>query len=445
MRRSTWILLVVVFLLLAAILLWERKVPTTGQRARNEVKLLSIESKKVNRLERRGFSPVVLVKDEKRWDMVEPVKDRADRYGVEGFIDRLVGARVLRVVKRGASSPEEMGLDKPRAVWTLKTNSGSAVVELGKEAPLGEGVYVRAAGRVVLLPKDMEKVVLRPSNNFRLRDLLWAGTQQVQRCDLVRRNGDGFSFKRSGDEEWEITTPFKDWGNGDKLQDLLDDLSLCQVFSFFPEGKVDSKASGLNKPMMEARLTLDNGQKIEVKLGNKVPDSDPGKRLVYASATGRPSIMSVSLNSLRFLKKSAGDYRSLECFRHALYDADGITVKGEAVVEIRRAPKKGWKFTIPKKPPAGADASVLAAEISELKGKEADELTVERAKDLLQPAYTVTIKGRDFQESLVVGREVDGKRYAKAGGRKCVLLLKADQWNRIGAALALIAKGGKVK
>lgn len=428
MKRGTWVLLVIVAALAAFIFLWERGRPTTQDRESG--RLLSLKAEKVVRLSRTGDSPVVLVKRGETWDLEKPVADKADRYGVEGFLDQVSAMTGLRAVGAGTSEAD-LGLKPPRAVWSLETGGDAEKVEVGAQAPLKEGLYVRADGKVWVVPSDMEGLLMRPVDEFRLKDLTAVPTADVEAFSWSAKAPVLAAEKSPAG--WNVTIPFRDWGAESAIQTFLDDLCLCPVFGF-SKPEVTEGSAGLEDPVASFELTLKGGRKVRVALGGPVPGADPGKDLVYASSSDRPGIMEVSRNSLRFLKSSPENYRSDALFRHSLYEADSVAVEGAYTVKLVRDEKTGWRFDTPKKAPAGADASVLAAGLTALR---AGGLTPGAGAG---PDYLkIVLKGAGFSETLVIGPEGKGGRVAKPQGREGWLVLDADPWHRAEAALRLAA------
>ena len=445
MRKSTLILLVVVAALGALIFFWERKEPSTDERAESERQFVDFKSDAVSEITRTGFQPVTLKKGkDSRWSMAGPVEDVADGSAVQGFLDRIRTARIERKVDRDVPA-KTLGLASPRAVWTFTTASGAVKIELGGKAALDAGVYARAGGTAVLLPASLQSLLLKPASEFRLRELLPVGTQQIKAFSLVRKDGPPLDFERTGGDFWNVSKPYSDWGSADKLQDALDDVSLCPVFGFVGEEVKNLSQCGLDPARTEMHLTLTDGGKVEVRLGAPVPDSKPENKLVYAWASDRPSVMKVSMNSLKNMEKAPDYFRSMACFRHDLYDAGEIDIQGLYRVKLVRDQKKGWRFVVPARPAAGADAPTLAAGISGLRGGSAVPIQGSPPPGLASPVLTVTLKGSGFKEILKVGSEVDGTRYALPGGRKAALVLDKDSWQRVQAALRLATGAGRGK
>ena len=448
MKKGTWILLGVVLAFVAAILLWERSQPSTAEREENKLKPFSFEKEDVKGAARTGESPLSLKKNtDGDWELTSPVPDKADRYGVEGFLERIADARAVRWVA-GRTPAKELGLDPPRAVWELKGDKLAVRLEIGGKAAFDEGVYVKAGAKLALLPADFESLFLKPVSEFRSRELTRSATQDVRSLGFRRPDGSAVAFQRFGEDNWDITEPFKDWGASEKIQLLLDDVCICPVFGFADDKPSDLKKYGLDPGEKTLDIGLKAGKKVEVRIGSPVPGTDPKDARVYAWSSDRPSVMIVSLNSLKSLDQDLEGFRSTSLFRNDLFGTQGLEVTGTFGIKETRDDKGTWKFEEPKTPPAGADPSVLPSAFLEVRGEKIVPAADPALLGLVQPDFTVTIKGKGFEEKAVVGVEKEGRRYARRVGRPAALLLPKEDWQKIKEALKLVSgrgthKGGK--
>lgn len=441
MKRGTWILLAAVAVLIAAILLWERKQPTTDEREEGQLKVFDLKKAEVTEMIRSGELPTELKRaGEDRWDLVAPVKDLADRNAVEGLIERLNQTRALRFVSSGAAQGP-LGLDKPRATWTLKAGSRSTTVEVGAKAALDEGLYVRTGGRTALVPADLESLLLKAPEEFRLKNLTAAATQEMRSFEFKGAPGESLAAHRDPKAGWLVTEPFQDWGSAAAVEQMLDDVSLCLVDAFVPAG-ADSKALGLAPPQCTVRLEMEKGSPVEISLGGPVPGSDPAKKLIYAGVSGRPSPMTVSANSLRFLTTAPEAYRSLEVFPADAFEAQELRVTGKASVSLKRDGEKGWVFqgTAPK---GATDAGGLPAALAALRGGKAVPWQGPTTAGFGQAEFTFVLKAAGGELRMEVGREVEGRRLAHPEGRPVALELPKDSWATVEAALKLSAGGSE--
>jgi len=435
-KRSTWVLLALVAALLAGIALWEHRVPTTEQRETGQLKLFDPSVAKATKLDREGAAPLRLRKStEERWSLTLPVEDLADRYTVEGLLERLVQARALRLLPPGTPTAE-LGLDKPRATWSLQGDDGKVRVEVGREAAFGEGLYLRVNGVLALAPRDLESLLLGPAEDFRLKALTAAATQNVKSFAVEEAGKPRFGARRAATGGWEITLPYEDWGAPEKIETMLDDLSLCLVDAFVPES-LDGRAAGLIPPQRRVRLDMEKGPALDIALGGPVPGGDPKKDLIYATVSGRPSPMTVSANSLKTLSQDPESFRSLKLFRHDSFEASELMVRGTCSVSLKRTKEGDWRASGTAPAPQGADPESLAAALSGLNGEKSVAWLGPSTPGFGRAEWTITLKGNGFEETVEVGTEHEGLRLAHPQGRPVALLLSRKEWAIAEAALKL--------
>ena len=440
MKRSTWVLLGLVVALVVAILVWERNQPSTDESAEQHNKVFDLSPDKVTELARSGEGPLQLKRGpEDQWSLLAPLKDAADRYAVEGFVERLNQARALRFPEAGTPLAS-MGLDKPRATWDVRGGDRPILVEVGAKAPLGEGLYLRVAGRPALVPADLESLLLRPADDFRLKNLTAAATQDVQSLSLEGEGGRKLAFHRTAkDGGWQVTAPFDDWGAEDKITQVLDDVSLCLVDSFLDAGanaSLDRKGAGLDPPRDKIRIEMTKGPAVDIALGGPVPGGDPKKDLIYATVSGRPSVMVISRNGLKSLFERPDGLRSLGLFRRDVSEAKEVSVGGPHGLSMTRGKDGAWK--VEGKASSGSaapDAGAVIAALEGLKGERAIPWTGPSTPGFGAVAATITLKGEGFEEMVEIGQEQEGRRLAHAKGRPVAIVLKEEPWKSLEACL----------
>jgi hypothetical protein len=447
-KRSTYILALLAAVLLAVILLWERRRPSTSEAeaARDRI-LVGLRADEVRAMERGGFQPLVLRRshggapsesatepEDAAWRLLGPVADAADTYAVNGFLERIISSRALRPVDAGARL-EDLGLKPPRATWTLRTTERDRSLEVGRTAPMGEGLYVRADGKAFLVDAGMEDLFMRPAAAFRLRDLLPIGSHEVDALTVRHRDGRSLGFRKGGDGGWSVTEPYADWGASEPILTLLDDVCLCPVADF-PEADKDATA-GLDPP--EVRLEVKVGARtFTVDLGGPAPGGEAVERRVFARCSGRPGLLAVSLNSLKSLDQAPETFRSAEVLRHTLFEAEEVLVTGAATVRIARDGAEGWRFLEPASPRPGADAPALAAALTALIGTRMTR--PDRESPETGRPVTIVLRGTHFEERLQI-REEAGSAFARPAGRPVRVELDREGWARVKAALRLLSGG----
>jgi hypothetical protein len=443
MKRSTLILLIVVLAAIAAIFLWERKRPGTDEAKLREGLILPglPEAKEFTRLERSGEAPMVLEKSGQAWSLRSPLQDAADGYGVEGFLDRIRQAKSMRLLD--AAVPwKDLGLEKSRATWTLKAGDKTFTLAVGTKAGLEEGLYLKVGDKAVLAPADLEAVLMKAPGEFRARDLVAPGSGRVVSFRITRAGFPTLAASRTG-EAWTLREPFVDDADAARVEPLLDEVTFAQASSFVEPDS--SKDFGMSAPRAEVALTTDQGKSITLKLGADAPGealaegSAQGavkEERLFASVSGRPSILVVPAKILKALDVSPDTLRSTELFRHAPFDAEELRTEGAYPLAMKLDDKGAWIFIPPAKAPPGKDAGPVAEGLLGLRGISVEALGP--GVPAPEAFVTVVLKGKGFEERVMVGPERDGKRYAYPKARAVALLLDNEVWRRAEASLKAV-------
>jgi hypothetical protein len=147
-RRSTWIILGIFLLLIAATLVWQRYgkqetaeiTPTTEQEL-----LLNLTSKVVGlRIEGVGSQIVEVIRDEEgQWKLIVPEGNETETESVESAISELSNLRILSTFEQGLDLGST-GLVIPAYRITISLEDDQQIsVDVGKATATGSGYYVR--------------------------------------------------------------------------------------------------------------------------------------------------------------------------------------------------------------------------------------------------------------------------------------------------------------
>jgi len=122
--------------------------------------VMKFERNDVNRIElrRRDHEPVVCIKQEHDWRLVEPTKEKAKNHEVNDILYKLDDLKAERFVAEKAARLSEYGLDQPDVEVTVTFEDGSAETLLvGKKLPDSDSAYAKIAGKdvVFIIEKDV--------------------------------------------------------------------------------------------------------------------------------------------------------------------------------------------------------------------------------------------------------------------------------------------------
>ena len=163
-RKTTWIIVLIFAVLLAAVFLWQRSqdetaaeaTPDASESVAVEEYLFEVEVEISGlRIEQVGDKAVDLVKDETgQWALAGASASTLDSAAMDSVIG---GLAVMAVVSRLQDPPEleALGLNPPsyRMLVTMK-NGDQLIASVGKVTPTGSGYYALSGDRRVLIVSE---------------------------------------------------------------------------------------------------------------------------------------------------------------------------------------------------------------------------------------------------------------------------------------------------
>ena len=262
-----------VFLLEARIV---DKLPKEAEGFRDR-KLLELEDGgRIVQLRFSGGESLLVKKGEgENWEMLEPMKTRADIFETSQWAENVAKASVSAFLDGKDKDAPEFGLQSPHVsieVWE-KGKEKSQVLLIGGEAK-GGGRYVALDGlpNVFLMSEEVYQGLL--STKVRLRDkrLLHFDTEEITKIEIQRTEGKAV-LEKSG-ETWRLS-PGEAKVEGNKVRHLLWDLIDLSFSSVAAEGETDPAPFGLDSPALAITLWKGKAEKTgEIRLGKKVPKKE---------------------------------------------------------------------------------------------------------------------------------------------------------------------------
>jgi hypothetical protein len=449
--RTLLILLALVLALSAFIFFYERKLPSSEERAtlgkkvftfeKDTVTAVTIESGKgAVRLERAGpAKPAKAGKDgvtsepAAEWKIVKPLAARADTFAVDRLLESVTGLEKTSTIEK--ADPRAVGLDKPRATVRLSTSEGEKVLKIGAEVPPGGSTIAGVEGSrdayVVAdsILADLEK----PPGEWRNRTLFLGDRERISRITItsgaggpggpvvLARHPDGFWMER----------PAADRADHDLVEGLLADLTGLTADRFV-DGPVPPDA-GLNPPREVVDVAFSGvASPVRVELGAPVtggatPAGQPSGEVSYVRIDG--TVAQVRTRLAESARHAPADWRALQLSAFEVHEVESATVReaGQPPMELTRA-GTDWKrgsTTISYLPASDLLFAVTSAR--------ATKILAPSEAQLAQPVLTFDLRTKEGNETLSLYPPVAGGVPAKASGRNVVLLLPVDALQQIQA------------
>src|SRR5436305_5061126 len=321
--RTLLVLLALVAVLGAFIWFYERKLPSSDERAALSKKVLPFKKEEIRGVTLESAAGRVVLarteaprpargkngkdgkdnkdgKDEKgkkegedtgqpesEWKLVQPLPGRADAFAVEGLLDALVGLEKTRTLDTPAAADRTAeGLDKPRATVRLATADGERVLRLGAEVPTGGSLIaaVEAGGReqAYVVSDAILSQVDREPGSWRDRQLFRASRDAIAKVTLssaASSAGPVVLVQNNG--VFRLEGALTDRADRERVDDLYADLSGLTAEKFVDDPRRPPAELGLDRPRAVVDVAFAQGEPMRLELGAPVeaapaPPAEPG-------------------------------------------------------------------------------------------------------------------------------------------------------------------------
>jgi hypothetical protein len=244
-----------------------------------------------------NVSQITIERQHNYWVMTEPVKDSADRRGVDYMLQALEKFTIGSLVSENKDRYSQFQLDPQQAVRVRVFQEGKSTPDLdaymGKQAATYSDCYVRFEGKDgVFIASQLPTYYFRRSaNDLRLQSPVPIDLDQMEGFSVAAK-GVSFSLTRSS-STWndDMTKKPVDaaW-----VRTLQDKMKLWTAVGF-AKGDEKPDVTGFDHPYLKLVYTGPDSNKKSLSFGNLQKGIDPkapGRR--YAAGEGREAVLIVN-------------------------------------------------------------------------------------------------------------------------------------------------------
>jgi len=200
-----------------------------------------------------------LQKQADHWQIVKPLRARADDQKVNDLIAQITTSRIAQFVADDAGDLHPYGLTEPRGTVTIFTaddKQGQILQVGGVPEKEKDQVYVRFAPRkfVYTLPNKIETILSTRPNDLRDRHLVRFDQNQLDRITIDAPAKTKTVLARKG-QSWTIVNQNNRPANAAEARRLIDLLAGEQVTNFVADVASDLPKYGLDKPQLTVTLS----------------------------------------------------------------------------------------------------------------------------------------------------------------------------------------------
>jgi len=272
-----------------------------------EKSLMAVDADQVTRLVvHRGPQALELQKGAE-WEIVKPVKARADAWRVTELVRRVAEARAVRFSADPAVDLKPFGLDKPAVRLELWERDAASpqVLALAEAVGKPDILYARREGSMTVAAVDKALLTDVPKDAWEIRDksFFHYANKDVKRVRLAW--GDkAVAVERTGETAWKVVEPAAGAADEPRVTDLLFKLSGLRADGLAAEQPGRLERYGLDKPELTVTVTKADGREVGTLLVGK---EDQDRR--YVQMKGEAPVYTIPAVDLKDLPRAPDDFR----------------------------------------------------------------------------------------------------------------------------------------
>ncbi len=305
------------------------------------------------------------------WDIIKPLRARADDGKVGDLISQITSAHIQQFVADDRGDLHPYGLAEPRGSITLfdeaekkdqKVEIGESIKVFGREdkgqtlqiGSLSEKekdqLYVRFAprGSVYTLPKKTEEILNTKPADLRDNHLVRIDTNILDRI-TIDAPGRGKTVLARKDGNWTIATRNNTPADSGAVQRLIDRLQNERVTGFVEDVASNLPKYGLDKPQMQLTFSsFASENTAETKAGEQpfagIAFGKPEGDNVYARLTDEPFVVAVRRGLLDQISPDPLQWQELSIFKFKAEQIHRLSVTTEKELSLERDQNNQWHW-----------------------------------------------------------------------------------------------------
>ncbi len=412
-------LLVSALLLAAFIWFIERDSETSHRHKQRSHTLFAVYPDSIRRIEmERDGSLIECSRESGKWRMTRPANAPVNTTVIEKMIAGMAsverGALITAEALAARSlTPAEYGFDAPRARITFQNDRGTFTWLIGRNAPLGDALYVMEEGGGDIISTAQTLLNLVPKDPAWIRDRTLFNTKAaaVRGIDL-RRNAGFLRLRQEKETNWRMEQPHAGRAALPGMNALIDHILSARIETFITDEKADLTVYGLHEPRTELTLFNKEEQTQTLLIGKDVPDHP---ETLYAKWTDRDAVFTVSTEWAAAFELDSDTLRSRQLIDTPPENITSVQISfGELTVELLQTNKE-WIITRPARWPAESEYVELL--LDTLGGSTIDSFADapdEAQRRLIQETpWTITLASGSASHTLRIASDSDQRLIQK--------------------------------
>jgi hypothetical protein len=396
-----------------------------------------------------------------RWDILKPLRARADDQKVGDLIAQVTTARIEQFVADDHGDLRTYGLAEPRGSITLfdqegkkdqKAEIGESIKVFGKDETgqvlqIGnvpekekDQVYVRFAprGSVYTLPKKAEEILNTKPADLRNNHLVRIDTNILDRITIESPGKSKMVLARK-DGKWTIGTRNNTPADSGAVRRLIDTLQNERVTKFVEDVASNLGKFGLDKPQLQLTFSsFASENTAETKAGEQpfagISFGNVDGNNVYARLADEPFVVAVRRALLDQVSPDPIRWQELSIFNFKPEQIHHLTVTTDRELALERDQANQWHWV---KGSGNINQSILQSSLTVLSalhavrwlGTTMPEHGFE--KPSLVVTFTTSADNKASHKLAVGAQNKDGTWCARVDGREGTFAISGSDFNTL--------------
>src|SRR5437867_2107305 len=287
------------------------------------------------------------------WEIVKPLRARADDQKTNDLIAQITTARIQQFVADDHGDLHPYGLAEPRGAITLFTQEDKQgqLLQIGSMPEKEKDqTYVRFASRgfVYTVPKKIDEILNTKPDDLRDRHLVRFDTNVLDRITIDASGKGKIVLARKG-EEWTIANRKNAPANSGEVRRFVETLQNERVTKFVEDVASNLPKYGLDKPQLQLTFSsFASENTAETKAGEQpfatiAFGKDEGDN-VYARMTDEPFVVAVRRGLLDQISPDPSRWQDLSIFKFTPDQIHRVSVTTDKEVSLERDQRNQWHW-----------------------------------------------------------------------------------------------------
>lgn len=300
---------------------------------------------------RTSAGEMELQKTDDHWEIVKPMRARADDQKVNDLIAQVTTARIDEFVAEDRGDLHPYGLAEPRGSITLFASGDKAgqTLQIGTVPEKNkEQVYVRFTPRsfVYTVPKKTETILDTKPNDLRDRHLVRFDRNILDRITIEAAGKPKVVLARKNDA-WTIASRNNAPANAVEANRLIDTLSNEQVTQFVEDVASNLGKYGLDKPQLQVTLSsFASENTAETQAGDRpfavIAFGKIDGDKIYARVGEEPFVVAVRRTLVDNIGTDPIQWQDTAIFNFKADQIHRLSVTTDKETKLVRGPNKQW-------------------------------------------------------------------------------------------------------